>query len=662
MLLAGWVTMGALGVGCGAPSGDETTLQSLALISPSDPFTDADPAIIEAITAAGNQPLPWYMGGLYSNITAVTEDGRSAVKLLHQNGWCHSGIESNALLAEVQGPAMVRFVAKTDALAKTLAHKFVVFDANNTKVSETMISSSTFTAYEVEIGAGTQKLMWTDARSVEYPDCAWSVFVDDFQVLPIVAASVAEAGADVPGPWIRLPGNGGVGASTETHDGFGSMQLTHSNGFCFGTGPSSFSVETKVIGPGKISFWAKTDLPDDSGIHMLNVYNEAGVQIAGVTSLLTTNWEYFEQDIPAGTSIVRWDGGQSRFDTRCSWSVFMDEFKVINDQAFAPTTSDIVIEAENYKVSRSRGDLHKWTTSRTLAGASGDAYVETSEANAAIATWESGAELSYDVSVAFPGTYRVWMRVAASTWSDDSAVVGVDGQALGTRIDNSGPSSGWRWVQNGTNAVLTAGTHTLSLRRREDGYKVDRIVLTTDANFASRLSETLPQSPHSRPRYIASNDLAVFEAETFLSQNAALDPGGLSWSAASALGGAVGSYVETVSSAFTTASATNGAALNYSVFVPAPGVFNVWVRRWAPNAGSNSVFVTLFGTPSTLVDNTAASSSWVWKSLGTVSVGLAGNQTLDLVRREPGYKVDRLILARDPAFVPSGAGPAASPR
>jgi hypothetical protein len=478
----------------------------------------------------------------------------------------------------------------------------------------------------------------------------------------MVPVQTVEAGSDVSGRWVILPGNGGVSASSETHDGFGSMKITHQNGFCFGTGTSSIETETKIVGPGKISFWAKTDLPDDGAIHMMNVFNEAGTQVAGVTGLLTTSWEYFEQDLGAGTFTVRWSGGQSRIDTRCSWSVFMDEFKVTNDQAFSPSTGDIVIEAENYKNNRSRGDVHKWKTANSLAGASAGSYVETTETNAALGTWESGSELTYDVSVALPGTYRVWLRVAAATWSDDSAIVGVDGLALGTRIDNAGASSGWRWVQNGTNVALTAGTHTFSLRRREDGYKVDRIVLTTDAAFVNRLSQPLLESPRARARYIASNDLAVLEAETFSSQSAALDPGGLSWSPSSLVGGAVGTYVETVSSAFTLASETNGAALGYSVFVPAPGVFHVWVRRWASNGSSNSVFVTLNGAPSTLVDNTATSSAWVWKSLGTVNVASAGNQSLGLVRREPDYKVDRLILARDAGFVPSGTGPAASPR
>lgn len=661
MLLAPCLAMGALGGGCGAPSAEETTLQSLALISPNGEFYNADSDVISALTAADSEPLEWYMGGLYTGITAVAESGRTAAKLRHSNAWCYSGIASNALLTQVQGPGVVRFVAKSDAPAAALAHKFVVFDANDTKVSETLIASNTFATYEVEIGPGTQKLMWTDARSAEDSRCDWSVFVDEFQVLPIVPVATVEAGADMPGRWVVFPGNGGVSKSTESHDGFGSMKITHANGWCFGGGPS-VETETKVVGPGKLSFWAKTDLPEDGAIHMMGVFNEAGTQIASVTGLLTTSWEYFEEDLGPGIFTVRWLGGQSREDSRCSWSVFMDEFKVANDQLFAPTTGDIVIEAETYKESRSRGDVHKWSTATSVAGASGGAYVETVETHAALGTWETAAELTYDVSVALPGTYRVWMRVAASTWSDDSAIVGVDGLALGTRIDNAGPSSGWRWVQNATNTVLSAGTHTLSLRRREDGYKVDKIVLTTDAGFASRLNETLAEAPRSRPRAIALGGLAVMEAETFSSQVATLDPGGLSWTPGSALGGAVGSYVDTVSASFSVASESNGAALSYEVFVPSTGVFTVWVRRFAPNGSSNSVFATLNGAPSTLFDNVGSASAWVWKSLGTVTVASAGNQSVRLVRREPNYKVDRLLLSSDPAFVPSGDGPAASPR
>lgn len=434
-----------------------------------------------------------------------------------------------------------------------------------------------------------------------------------------------------------------------------------------GNGGSGETVktETKVVGPGKLSFWAKADVNGTYVTHQLIVTDESGAGVGPTGPIWGTEWQYFEYMLGAGTYVVSWEDAMSVADNnRCNWSVFMDEFKVENDQLFLPTTGDIVIEAESYKLSQSRGDVHKWQTASAVAGASAGLYVQTGETNAALATWDTGAELSYDVSVALPGTYRVWMRVNATTWADDSAVVGVDGQALGTRIDNSGPSTGWRWVQNATTVALTAGKHTVSLRRREDGYKVDRIVLTTDANFANRLSETLAEAPRGQPRYVATSDLAVVEAETFSSQNAAADPGAVSWTTSTALAGAVGSHVDAASASFSVATAANGATLDYDLFVPSPGVFNVWVRRWAPNGSSNSVFVTLNGTAqaSTLTDNAAASSSWVWRQLGTISVATAGGHTLGLVRREPNYKVDRLILARDPAFVPSGTGPAASAR
>jgi len=51
---------------------------------------------------------------------------------------------------------------------------------------------------------------------------------------------------------------------------------------------------------------------------------------------------------------------------------------------------------------------------------------------------------------------------------------------------------------------------------------------------------------------------------------------------------------------------------------------------------------------------------WIWKQIGAVTVSTPGVKTLDIVRREEGYKVDRIVLTK--GAIPTGTGPAESPR
>lgn len=90
---------------------------------------------------------------------------------------------------------------------------------------------------------------------------------------------------------------------------------------------------------------------------------------------------------------------------------------------------------------------------------------------------------SYTVNITEAGTYAIWGRVLAPTTGDDSFFIQVD-----SGIDNRWDlvrSTTWRWskVKNilkpSLTFKLTAGTHTIKIKHREDGPKIDRLFLTT---------------------------------------------------------------------------------------------------------------------------------------------------------------------------------------
>ena len=95
------------------------------------------------------------------------------------------------------------------------------------------------------------------------------------------------------------------------------------------------------------------------------------------------------------------------------------------------------------------------------------------------------------VEVDFPaaGTYVVWVRGLGEGDEDNSCHVGLDGKAVATADKIADFTSGWSWVKStkdGVDATLNleaAGKRTLNVWMREDGFVIDRILLTTDNKF-----------------------------------------------------------------------------------------------------------------------------------------------------------------------------------
>jgi hypothetical protein len=112
------------------------------------------------------------------------------------------------------------------------------------------------------------------------------------------------------------------------------------------------------------------------------------------------------------------------------------------------------------------------------------------------------------------------------------------------------------------------------------------------------------------------------------------------------------------------ASATKGIGYAFDV---AGGTYTVWVRRWVPSdwgygmggALSNAVWLAVdAGPPSVADDQDVGVDGWSWVRLGGPFELAPGTHVLNLRVRERGYAIDRVLLTSDPAFTPSGIGPA----
>jgi hypothetical protein len=100
---------------------------------------------------------------------------------------------------------------------------------------------------------------------------------------------------------------------------------------------------------------------------------------------------------------------------------------------------------------------------------------------------------------------------------------------------------------------------------------------------------------------------------------------------------------------------TTAAAAQYQVVLDRADVWTVWARRYAVDGNANQAQVAWGGTVHSSVDNLGTYGSWAWVPLASADLP-AGQQLLELRRREDGYAVDQLVVAAGTWTPPSSGG------
>lgn len=111
------------------------------------------------------------------------------------------------------------------------------------------------------------------------------------------------------------------------------------------------------------------------------------------------------------------------------------------------------------------------------------------------------AVLSYPVEFTTPGRYHVWVRAYSTGTEDNGVHVGIDGEwpESGARMQWCEGKRTWRWEsRQRTEAnhcgepgkifldVKEPGVHTVQFSMREDGFAMDRFLLTRDPAYSPR--------------------------------------------------------------------------------------------------------------------------------------------------------------------------------
>ena len=146
----------------------------------------------------------------------------------------------------------------------------------------------------------------------------------------------------------------------------------------------------------------------------------------------------------------------------------------------------ITLEAES-------GNLTAPMAIQSGSTASGGQFVEVPEAtgdNYNDATNGGPGEVSFSTNIPQSGTYALWARTIAPNGNSDSFYVTKNGTLV--KEWSLWPNfTTWKW-QKVANVSLSAGVLNLAFRQREDGTKLDQVLLTNDLNLVPGTGNQAP--------------------------------------------------------------------------------------------------------------------------------------------------------------------------
>jgi hypothetical protein len=280
------------------------------------------------------------------------------------------------------------------------------------------------------------------------------------------------------------------------------------------------------------------------------------------------------------------------------------------------------------------------------ASSGGYIWVPQGSGNAWDSAYDSGyAEYAFEVPAS--GNYLIWGRVNANNGENDSFFVSIDGKDYflwDTQVSNT-----WVWDQlnnrGGDDPIvyyLEAGWHTLLVKQREDGTKIDKILITDDPEFTPEgLGDGI--IPQSIKIWLETEDSYLHSPMVMGSEE----------------GASFNSYIWVPEGSGDARKSTyNSGYAEYDFEIPVSGDYLIWGRVNAINSRNNSFFVSIDGDGYALWD-IQTSNDWIWDQVNSrrkddpvVYYLEAGRHTLQIKQREDGTKLDRILITDDFDYVP----------
>jgi len=193
-----------------------------------------------------------------------------------------------------------------------------------------------------------------------------------------------------------------------------------------------------------------------------------------------------------------------------------------------------VFEAEDFTTNLSGRSGHDWSFGNPVSGFSGLGYMEgTPNTGSNIAGNSSSPELQFTVNFNATGTHYIWFRGFGASVNDDSVHVGIDGASPVAMTLSQ--TNAWQWtntIQGAAGAaainVASVGNHTINVWMREDGFRADRVLLTTAANFAAHIGNAwhIPNSAEATAGATMRSPFAVNAGDSVKIYNGSQFQGG----------------------------------------------------------------------------------------------------------------------------------------
>jgi hypothetical protein len=191
---------------------------------------------------------------------------------------------------------------------------------------------------------------------------------------------------------------------------------------------------------------------------------------------------------------------------------------------------------------------------------------------------------------------------------------------------------------------LSAGTHTLTVKQREDGARLDKILVTNDLSMTAAELETMPSGDEENI-WIEAEDGDIY-APMEIAGDATASAGGYIWAP------------EGDGNLYT--SSKNGGRVEYRFDVPTGGDYVIWGRVMAPDSGSDSFYVRVDGSEMTWHTKQSDNGKWTWDVVSQRNVNddrnasnplvyhlSAGTHTLTIKQREDGARLDKILVTRN---------------
>jgi hypothetical protein len=223
-----------------------------------------------------------------------------------------------------------------------------------------------------------------------------------------------------------------------------------------------------------------------------------------------------------------------------------------------------------------------------------------------------------------PGSVNIWLRLHAPTPDDDSVFLKIDDGKWQTWNSITGAERTLTWVLWRTVTGLAEDTHTLWIGRREDGVKIDKILISPDLEFKPGNHYIEAESASTRPGFPPFRVIPGKEASggKYITREAG--------SAASPPGDGIAAYT-----------------------FDAEGSVNVWMNLHTPSGRNDSFFIKIDNEPWRAWDTISGAEegwTWVlWKNLDNLS---SQTHTLSIAGKEGNAKLDNLLITDDLAFIP----------